>query len=232
MVNEPGDSSFTRRPFSGECLHTPAHTRDDRDVKACPHQRRKSFGRPIDRPLSHSGITIIIVTHDQTIATDRDPGRRWKGGGLMNTQTPSGDVSVTALGCAACGQPLPASRFRRFCSPACRQAAFRLRHQSAVTETPLQPRLHGWKAPSTNARSARPEPAAACKWCCDCSHSTPKHGSPSTSTPTWPTPTSAAPSPTSSPRRKSQRRTRPYFRRSEPRVLGISPSSRVGISAS
>jgi hypothetical protein len=26
----------------------------------------------------------------------------------MNTQTPSGDVSVTASGCAACGQPLPA----------------------------------------------------------------------------------------------------------------------------
>ena len=58
----------------------------------------------------------------------------------MNTQTPSGDVSVTAPGCAACGAPLPADRSRRFCSPACRQAAFRRRHQSAAAETPLQPR--------------------------------------------------------------------------------------------
>jgi predicted RNA-binding Zn-ribbon protein involved in translation (DUF1610 family) len=74
------------------------------------------------------------------LRTDRGPGRRWKGGGLMNTQTPPGDVSVTAPGCAACGQPLPAGRSRRFCSPACRQAAFRRRHQSAAAETPLQPR--------------------------------------------------------------------------------------------
>ena len=46
----------------------------------------------------------------------------------MNTQTPSGDVSVTAPGCDACGQPLPAGRSRRFCSPACRQAAFSQHH--------------------------------------------------------------------------------------------------------
>jgi hypothetical protein len=74
----------------------------------------------------------------------------------MSTPTPPGDVSVTAPGCAACGAPLPAGRSRRFCSPACRQAAFRRRHQSAQPETPCDRAAHGWKAPSTNAPSARP----------------------------------------------------------------------------
>ena len=74
----------------------------------------------------------------------------------MNTPTPPGDVSVTAPGCAACGQPLPVGRSRRFCSAACRQAAYRQRHQSVAAEAPLPPRGHGCKAPSTNARIARP----------------------------------------------------------------------------
>jgi len=58
----------------------------------------------------------------------------------MNTQTPPGDVSVTAPGCDACGQPLPAGRSRRFCCAACRQAAYRRRHQTVAAEAPLQPR--------------------------------------------------------------------------------------------
>jgi hypothetical protein len=74
----------------------------------------------------------------------------------MNTQTPSGDVSVTAPGCAACGAPLPAGRSRRFCSPACRQAA----SAGATKALRLKPRCsaaaHGCKAPSINARIARP----------------------------------------------------------------------------
>jgi hypothetical protein len=44
------------------------------------------------------------------------------------TPNPPGDVSVTAAGCAACGQPLPVGRSRRFCSPPCRQAAYRRRY--------------------------------------------------------------------------------------------------------
>ena len=38
-------------------------------------------------------------------------------------------------------------------------------------------------------------PAAACRWCCGCSRSTPKPGLPSASTPTWPIPTNTARSP-------------------------------------
>ena len=55
----------------------------------------------------------------------------------MSTPSPSSDVSVTAAGCPACGQQLPAGRSRRFCSPACRQAAYRRRHQPDTREVPL-----------------------------------------------------------------------------------------------
>jgi hypothetical protein len=41
---------------------------------------------------------------------------------------PSRNVCVTAS-CAACGGPLPDGRARRWCSDACRQAAWRRRHQ-------------------------------------------------------------------------------------------------------
>jgi len=45
-------------------------------------------------------------------------------------EVPSGDVSVTAP-CAACDGPLPAGRARQYCSPTCRQDAYRRRHQPA-----------------------------------------------------------------------------------------------------
>jgi len=72
----------------------------------------------------------------------------------MSTPTPPGDVSVTAPGCPACGQPLPAGRSRRFCSAACRQPAYRRRHQRVAPVAVLPPAGHGCKAPSTNAQNA------------------------------------------------------------------------------
>ena len=86
----------------------------------------------------------------------------------MNTPTPPGDVSVTAPGCPACGQPLPASRSRRFCSPACRQSAYRRRHQDAPPQTPLptrRSRLEGtlYLCPQCDTRYL------AEQWCPDCS---------------------------------------------------------------
>ena len=74
----------------------------------------------------------------------------------MSTPTPSGDVSVTAPGCAACGAPLPAGRSRRFCSPAGRQAAFRRRHQALRVKPRCSRAAHGCKALFTTARTARP----------------------------------------------------------------------------
>src|SRR5205814_1504204 len=49
---------------------------------------------------------------------------------------PSRNGSVTA-GCLVCGEPLPAGRARTTCSDACRQAAWRRRHQPALTPPPL-----------------------------------------------------------------------------------------------
>ncbi len=83
-----------------------------------------------------------------------------------NLQVPSGDVSVTAR-CLACDGPVPAERARRYCSPACRQDAYRRRHQPARPLMQLPAR-----------RSRRDGTVYACgecdsrylgeQWCHDC----------------------------------------------------------------
>ncbi len=79
----------------------------------------------------------------------------------MNTPTPPGDVSVTAPGCPACGQPLPAGRSRPFCSPACRQAAYRRRNQPLLAKCPC--RAAGYECTECETRYL------AEQWCPDCS---------------------------------------------------------------
>ena len=86
----------------------------------------------------------------------------------MSVPTPSGDVSVTAPACPACGQQLPVGRSRRFCSPACRQAAYRRRHQPDTHEVPLprrRSRLENtvYQCPDCESRYL------AEQWCPDCS---------------------------------------------------------------
>ena len=87
----------------------------------------------------------------------------------MSMQTPPSDVCVTAPGCCpACGQRLPTGRSRRFCSPACRQAAYRRRHQPIAQQVPLpasRSRLDGtiYQCPECETRYL------AEQWCPDCS---------------------------------------------------------------
>lgn len=51
---------------------------------------------------------------------------------------PSRNANVTARECAVCAGPLPAAgRTRRWCSNACRQAAFRARHSQPVSPPAL-----------------------------------------------------------------------------------------------
>jgi len=81
-------------------------------------------------------------------------------------EVPSGDVSVTAS-CVACAGPLPSGRARQYCSPACRQDAYRRRHQPARPSAHLPAR-----------RSRRDGTVYACgscesrylgeQWCPDC----------------------------------------------------------------
>jgi len=85
---------------------------------------------------------------------------------MTDPATPSGDVSVTAR-CAACDGPVPAGRARLYCSPACRQDAYRRRHQPARPAVQLPAR-----------RSRRDGTVYACgscesrylgeQWCHDC----------------------------------------------------------------
>jgi hypothetical protein len=87
----------------------------------------------------------------------------------MSTPAPPGDVSVTAAACPACGARLPVGRSRRFCSAACRQAAYRRRHQSAdERQAPLprrRSRLEGtlYQCPECETRYLGEQ------WCHDCS---------------------------------------------------------------
>lgn len=55
------------------------------------------------------------------------------------TGSPSRNGYVTPA-CLACGEPLPLGRPRTTCSDACRQAAWRRRHQPDVTAPVLPPR--------------------------------------------------------------------------------------------
>ena len=64
------------------------------------------------------------------------------------------NAPVTTRVCAVCGGAFPAGRARRWCSDACRQAAYRARHAAPVT------------APTIPARAPRrPRTVYACPSC-------------------------------------------------------------------
>jgi len=76
---------------------------------------------------------------------------------------PSRNVGVTAR-CAACGEPLPDGRARRWCSDACRQAAWRLRHQPELPPPQLpaaRPRKAGRSTSAPSARHGSSGPSSA-----------------------------------------------------------------------
>jgi hypothetical protein len=61
--------------------------------------------------------------------------------------SPPRDDSVTIRACPACGQAFTPSGRRRWCSTACKQAAWRRRHPTAAPVPPLSP--PGGKQPMT-----------------------------------------------------------------------------------
>lgn len=62
----------------------------------------------------------------------------WPGRWCAVPELPSLDAGVTA-DCLVCRGPLPAGRARLFCSPRCRQAAYRARHSQQTPAPPPVP---------------------------------------------------------------------------------------------
>ena len=81
--------------------------------------------------------------------------------------SPVSDVSVTA-DCAACGGPVPAGgRARQYCTAACRQDAYRRRHQPALAPTPLPARRSRLEGTVYECSSCQSRYLAE-QWCPDC----------------------------------------------------------------
>jgi len=62
-------------------------------------------------------------------------------------ETPWRDASVTAS-CSVCQGPLPPGRARSWCSPRCRQAAYRARHRPPAPTLTLPPAAGGSRTAS------------------------------------------------------------------------------------
>jgi hypothetical protein len=84
----------------------------------------------------------------------------------MVNSSPVSDVSVTA-DCRACGRPVPVGRARQYCTAACRQEAYRRRHQPAITPAPLPARRSRLEGTVYECSSCRNRYLAE-QWCPDC----------------------------------------------------------------
>ena len=97
----------------------------------------------------------------QTTQAGRSPGPRVAAEGTTGRVLPwhNDGVTIAARVCPVCGRPFQPSGRRRFCSDACRQAAWRSRHPVAETSAsppagPLSPRRLPtvYECPSCGAR--------------------------------------------------------------------------------
>jgi hypothetical protein len=80
------------------------------------------------------------------------------------TVQPVGNVSVTAA-CGVCGRRVPAGRARRWCSDACRQAAFRIRRAAPAPTQPAKVDTV-YECPECEARYLGEQRCEACnRWC-------------------------------------------------------------------
>ena len=77
--------------------------------------------------------------------------------------------NVTTTACPVCSNPFTPNRRQRYCTPACRQAAFRARHSEnltppAITVPPNNPRrdITIYQCPNCGARHLGQQ------WCHDC----------------------------------------------------------------
>jgi hypothetical protein len=80
------------------------------------------------------------------------------------TVQPVRNVSITAS-CGVCGRPVPAGRARRWCSDACRQAAFRIRRAAPAPAQPTKVDTV-YECPECEARYLGEQRCEDCnRWC-------------------------------------------------------------------
>ena len=86
-------------------------------------------------------------------------------------ENPSGDGYVTATSCPVCATPLNGRADQRYCTPACRQSAYRARTQTPEPQPPALPPL----PPGRSRREHTVYECGACEqrllgeqWCPDC----------------------------------------------------------------
>jgi hypothetical protein len=91
--------------------------------------------------LGHSPEFTAAAGLYLDMAQRRQAGRRQVNGhpGPGDPASPRRDDSVTTNTCPACGQPFTPSGRRRWCSAACKQAAWRRRNTPAKPEPPVPP---------------------------------------------------------------------------------------------
>jgi hypothetical protein len=81
------------------------------------------------------------------------------------TQDAVRNAYVTAV-CGVCGSPLPTGRARRWCSNACRQAAFRIRQAAPRPAQPAKIDSVYYECPSCKARYLGEQRCGKCNcWC-------------------------------------------------------------------
>lgn len=80
------------------------------------------------------------------------------------SDSPLVTTGVTATGCRACGRPLPGGRSdRRYCSPACRQAAHRRRQAQPRPLAARTPRAQMiYECPACGVRALGEQRCAEC----------------------------------------------------------------------
>lgn len=100
-------------------------------------------------------------------ARDRPPPTGAASTATTHTPPPPRYVSVTPPpGCLACGQPLPPGRSRRYCGPACKQAAYRRRNQPDTT--PALPTHRSRREGTVYACGECEQRYLGEQWCHDC----------------------------------------------------------------
>ncbi len=84
------------------------------------------------------------------------------------SERPTREGYVTAKGCPVCGTPLRGRADRRYCTPACRQSAYRARTAASTQPQPQPPTGRGRREHTVYECGDCGQRLAGEQWCPDC----------------------------------------------------------------